>query len=498
MEAEPKPQKQTTPELYSETQKSSENNLSDSKSVTLASSSNSNSSYPSFSKLLEGVVMAANSSLSSDPSVKAPTFQGQFGMSHQEALANVTAKAAQAAQTEPQMQLQAACTKSMIKVLPKDKVEEQEMKKRNSPCNTDEPSDDVSRTPKSDGYSWRKYGQKQVKSSGSSRSYYRCTYLSCYAKKKVQHLDVSGKIVDVVYKGDHNHDPPQILKASSRKKDSAPRVLNNSSVSFLQNLESPHSHACEKELKQVVPLTHACQDSNLKSAAKTPTRDVEEQPTKTVDTTSRLESEQATVPAAVESSELRSKNSNELAMIDPMKEPDLAPLKKRRIKERGKACSESVYRTFKDPKIVMHAAGDVGMSSDGYRWRKYGQKMVKGNPYPRSYYRCSSAGCPVRKHVERATDNSTAILVTYEGQHDHDVPVPKRHHHLASPSVRASGANIVLDKSENKSPSQGSAEEPSKDLDSDLGEEKASETSGDKVLESARTLLSIGIELKSC
>jgi len=31
----------------------------------------------------------------------------------------------------------------------------------------------------------------------------------------------------------------------------------------------------------------------------------------------------------------------------------------------------------------VHAAGDVGISADGYRWRKYWQKMVKGNPRPR-------------------------------------------------------------------------------------------------------------------
>jgi hypothetical protein len=26
---------------------------------------------------------------------------------------------------------------------------------------------------------------------------------------------------------------------------------------------------------------------------------------------------------------------------------------------------------------------EVDLLDDGYRWRKYGQKVVKGNPYPR-------------------------------------------------------------------------------------------------------------------
>lgn len=57
---------------------------------------------------------------------------------------------------------------------------------------------------------------------------------------------------------------------------------------------------------------------------------------------------------------------------------------------------------------------------DDYSWRKYGQKPIKGSPYPRGYYKCSTLkGCPARKHVERARDEPTMLVVTYEGDHNH-------------------------------------------------------------------------------
>lgn len=54
-----------------------------------------------------------------------------------------------------------------------------------------------------------------------------------------------------------------------------------------------------------------------------------------------------------------------------------------RVKKISGGYSGTPLKSGKKPKFVVHAAGDVGISGDGYRWRKYGQKMVKGNPHPR-------------------------------------------------------------------------------------------------------------------
>lgn len=40
-------------------------------------------------------------------------------------------------------------------------------------------------------------------------------------------------------------------------------------------------------------------------------------------------------------------------------------------------------RTVKESRVVIQTMSDVDILDDGYRWRKYGQKVVKGNPNPR-------------------------------------------------------------------------------------------------------------------
>ncbi|CAN6482346.1 unnamed protein product [Victoria cruziana] len=84
-------------------------------------------------------------------------------------------------------------------------------------------------------------------------------------------------------------------------------------------------------------------------------------------------------------------------------------------------CSERrrtrVKKTVRVPAVSSKIAD---IPADEFSWRKYGQKPIKGSPHPRGYYKCSSVrGCPARKHVERAMDDPSVLVVTYEGEHNH-------------------------------------------------------------------------------
>ncbi|KAL8263871.1 hypothetical protein R6Q59_022001 [Mikania micrantha] len=61
-----------------------------------------------------------------------------------------------------------------------------------------------------DGYSWRKYGQKDILGSKFPRSYYRCSYRyihQCMAKKQVQRTNEDPTVFEVTYKGQHTCNP---------------------------------------------------------------------------------------------------------------------------------------------------------------------------------------------------------------------------------------------------------------------------------------------------
>ncbi|XP_042053430.1 probable WRKY transcription factor 75 [Salvia splendens] len=73
------------------------------------------------------------------------------------------------------------------------------------------------------------------------------------------------------------------------------------------------------------------------------------------------------------------------------------------------------------PRFAFQTRSQVDILDDGYRWRKYGQKAVKNNTFPRSYYRCTHQGCNVKKQVQRVSKDEGVVVTTYEGIHSHPI-----------------------------------------------------------------------------
>ncbi|CAL9147531.1 unnamed protein product [Musa hybrid cultivar] len=254
--------------------------------------------------------------------------------------------------------------------------------------------------PSYDGYNWRKYGQKQVKGSEYPRSYYKCTHPTCPVKKKVER-SLDGQIAEIVYKGEHNHPKPQPPKrpsSGSQVADEHGRETGN----------SPWSNSLDNH-DGVIPTYHFSHDHVLATADDSSTRVV--------------------------------KVGGRAAAVDH----DKLDCKRRKNDDRASG-GNSVGDGAAEPHSVMQASSSVGsdISGDGYHWRKYGQKVVKGNTFPRSYYRCTNPKCPVRKYVERSSEDSAHLVTTYEGRHNHEMPVRRASRAASDPETAAAPDGLQL------------------------------------------------------
>jgi WRKY transcription factor 33 len=248
-----------------------------------------------------------------------------------------------------------------------------------------------SNTKLEDGYNWRKYGQKQVKGSENPRSYYKCTYHSCSMKKKVERSLGDGRITQIVYKGAHNHPKP---------------------LSTRRNSSGGVAAAEDKQAASSLSQAAGCGPEH---SGATP--------------------ENSSVTFGDDEAENGSQRSDG-------DEPDA-----KRWKEDGEnegSSGGAGGKPVREPRLVVQTLSDIDILDDGFRWRKYGHKVVKGNPNPRSYYKCTTPGCPVRKHVERASHDHRAVITTYEGKHNHDVPVGRGAASRAAAAPHASAAQPLL------------------------------------------------------
>ncbi|KAA8532935.1 hypothetical protein F0562_032948 [Nyssa sinensis] len=357
--------------------------------------------------------------------------QGPFGMSHQQALAQVTAQAVQAHsqmhQTEfpPSLSSVPAASVSQLPSFTSNATTHQQMlPSKTEPTITKEqyefshsdqrsqPSSFAVEKPAEDGFNWRKYGQKHVKGSEYPRSYYKCTHPNCPVKKKVER-SLDGQVTEIIYKGQHNHQPPQ----PKRAKDTG---NSNGNLNLQGNSE----------------LSLEGQTGNLNKSKGVPAYSL---------SMKDQESSQVTPEHLTGSSDSEEVGDAETTVGERDEdEPD----PKRRNTEVRVSEPASSHRTVAEPRIIVQTTSEVDLLDDGYRWRKYGQKIVKGNPYPRSYYKCTIPGCNVRKHIERAASDPKAVITTYEGKHNHDVPAARNssHNTTNNNASQLKPHNAVVDK----------------------------------------------------
>ncbi|XP_047980306.1 probable WRKY transcription factor 2 [Salvia hispanica] len=266
-----------------------------------------------------------------------------------------------------------------------------------------------------DGYNWRKYGQKHVKGSEYPRSYYKCTHQSCPVKKKVERSQ-EGHITEITYKGAHNHPKPPPNRRSALgssnglgdiQLDSDQPGTGDQIWSGVQNGNA--AGGWKPDNLDGSPSALPGQEYNNGARNGTTYETVDG-----VDGSSTFSNEEEEDDRATHGS----------VSLGYDGEGDESESKRRRIETYAPEMS-GASRPIREPRVVVQTTSEVDILDDGYRWRKYGQKVVKGNPNPRSYYKCTSAGCNVRKHVERASHDLKSVITTYEGKHNHDVPAAR-------------------------------------------------------------------------
>ncbi|KAI3969154.1 hypothetical protein MKW92_029522 [Papaver armeniacum] len=281
-----------------------------------------------------------------------------------------------------------------------------------------------------DGYNWRKYGQKQVKGSEFPRSYFKCTHPNCQVKKKVERSQ-EGHITEIIYKGAHYHPKPSPHRRSGLGSSNPP---SDTQHDLPENGATDCDSVWASSQRGCSIIGSDIKNDNLEigsSPALSPEFCNPSTSIQAKDGSCFENADSLNISSVSNDEEEDDRGTHGSASLGYEGEGDESESKRRKID----ACAmdmSGATRSIREPRVVVQTTSEVDILDDGYRWRKYGQKVVKGNPNPRSYYKCTNAGCTVRKHVERASHDLKSVITTYEGKHNHDVPAARNSSHVNS------------------------------------------------------------------
>ncbi|RZC63414.1 hypothetical protein C5167_025171 [Papaver somniferum] len=255
--------------------------------------------------------------------------------------------------------------------------------------------------PNEDGYNWRKYGQKHVKGSVHPRSYYKCTQPNCQVKKKVE-CSRDGQITEIIYKGAHNHPQPQ-----PNRRAGLGSVYSSNELHDIGEVEGSYAEA---EGGSSWRSSHPYGSRDNIAGSDWRTDGIERSSSASVVT----ELDDHLSPA----------QGKHLGILESVSTPELSSTLASHEEEEDRTTQGSI---------------SLGDDADD------GESESKR----RSYYKCTSAGCSVRKHVERAAHDLKYVITTYEGKHTHEVPVARNSSHVsANGSAGNASRNTSIPKSE--------------------------------------------------